>query len=586
MKSKLRFLSALLTLSVLVSLFPAAAAVETPVTPMPPSWCPVDEYMVFEGSKIYLPDNWAKLKILRDYAGQGGTVSDDAWDTVAESYQMLQGSFINDSAGSFELGLVCNKLFTNYGDWDAQKGLTGGIGDFPRPDRAGMDWFQNVNPPIAIIPRIAKGAENWYLSKLWAARAEVLYYDSADHVARSVSELVSDPNFSMTRFLSAQMFENMPAEVRQELLSVIFVTLDGTVVYPGYYPHNNNKGEWQACRAINSRTMMPVRMLAELLGADVTWDGATQQVAMTRAGDAVVMTLNSMEAMVNGEPVAMDVAPIAIDGRTYIPTRYVAEFFHQKVAWSAEKSMVSITEDPEAIGGSNVGAWALPMGAMLSYMNTKHPERFGGSERAPETQKTSGRDYARSLLNGNSWGIMDRADLIDTVLRMTAYGHNTDFLNDVALIKSLTTSQYNQYLNSTGMDSYMFPYTKQLGEKWGSKGIIAWDLFRMSNLVQWGYLAGYITYPEALALMEPAAKSLKANFKSWDEAYENYLDGYNWWARNDVQGKNVWETERGKLYLKMKEEATIAPIFDDSLFKTDVISVPGVTAADLAAELR
>ena len=32
--------------------------------------------------------------------------------------------------------------------------------------------------------------------------------------------------------------------------------------------------------------------------------------------------------------------------------------------------------------------------------------------------------------------------------------------------------------------AYMFPYTKALGEKWGERGILCWDLFRMSNLVQ------------------------------------------------------------------------------------------------------
>ena len=107
----------------------------------------------------------------------------------------------------------------------------------------------------------------------------------------------------------------------------------------------------------------------------------------------------------------------------------------------------------------------------------------------------------------------------------------------------------------------------------------------MSNLVQWGYLAGYITYPEALALLERAAGLLRENFSSWDEAYENYLDGYNWWARNNVGEQNVWETERGKYYLEMKEDPELSPIFDDALFKSDIISVPGVTAEALAKEI-
>lgn len=582
MKSKLRILSVLLALSMLVSLFPAAAAI-TLVTPTPPSWCPADEYAVFENSKAYEPDLWGKILQLRELAPQGGMgikPGTSSYTTRAE-YDLHNFQKSGDLGAGFEYGIL--KVM----DLNARGATTDAVAQYALQQE--LDALSPEDPQYLVV-------------YLWWVRATIQYKSSFSNQLHRNDNLIGITEYmrltgdDLEHILDTEALSNLSEERRAEVAQLfeqgkdtIYVSLDGSVVYPGYYPYNDAKGEWQTCRAINSRTMMPVRMLAELLGADVVWDGATQQVTMTRASDAVVMTLDSLEAMVNGEPVTMDVAPTAIDGRTYIPTRYVAEFFHQKVEWIPEKALVSITEDPEAIGDSNMGAWALPMGAMLSYMNTSHPERFGGSARAPEPQEKqgkSGRDYARGILNGNSWGIMDRADLIDTVLRMTVAGHNMDFLNDVAYTKSLTTAQYNQYLNSSGIESYMFPYTKQLGEKWGSKGIIAWDLFRMSNLVQWGYLAGYLTYPEALALMEPAARSLKASFSSWDEAYENYLDGYNWWARNNVLEKDIWKTVRGIFYTDMKKASHIAPIFDDSLFENDVVSVPNITAAGLAAELK
>ena len=134
-------------------------------------------------------------------------------------------------------------------------------------------------------------------------------------------------------------------------------------------------------------------------------------------------------------------------------------------------------------------------------------------------------EWARYILE-NSWGITDRENLIETVCRMTYYGHNADFQAYVAMIKGMSAAEYRELLNNAeGMDAYMFHYTKRLGEKWGDRGILCWDLFRMSNLVQWGYVAGYVTYPEALALLEPAATLLQKNFKNWNEAFENYLDG-------------------------------------------------------------
>ena len=192
-------------------------------------------------------------------------------------------------------------------------------------------------------------------------------------------------------------------------------------------------------------------------------------------------------------------------------------------------------------------------------------------------------DLARSALSG-SWSIENREDLIETVASMTVAGHNINFLVDAALVNSLSASEYKQLLaNATGMDAYMWPYTKQLSEKWGDRGILCWDLFRMSNLVQWGYNAGYVTYAEALALLEPAATLLCANFSSWEEAYENYLDGYNWWARNNVLGEDIWQTERGVKYAQIKE--SYGQIFDDSLFKTGVLPVPGLSIDDVIATL-
>ena len=56
---KKKSVSLLLALTLVFSLFPAAAAAESgAVTPTPPSWCPEEEYAVFPGSAAYEPENW------------------------------------------------------------------------------------------------------------------------------------------------------------------------------------------------------------------------------------------------------------------------------------------------------------------------------------------------------------------------------------------------------------------------------------------------------------------------------------------------------------------------------------------------
>lgn len=352
----------------------------------------------------------------------------------------------------------------------------------------------------------------------------------------------------------------------------IGICLDGDTYYPTDLP----------VRVQNGRTMVPIRDLAEKLGADVEWVQESQQIVMTRAGSTVTMTLGETAADVDGTAVEMDAAPYAVEGHTLIPARYVAEFFGQKVTWDQEKQLVVVEEDKSVAGDSNLEAWALPMGAMLVRMNYGRIEGFGGDGRAvPMSYSTTSgmspvmtmAEFARETL-ADSWSIYGRTDLIETVASMTVAGHNLDFLEAAAIADSLTDAELEDLIAQSGeVDAYMWPYTKALSEKWGDKGILAWDLFRMSNLAQWGYAAGYVTYAEALALVEPAATLLCETFSSWEEAYENYLDGYNWWSRTDLDGQDVWDTYRGRLYRSMST-GEYAGLFDDSLFTTGVIGLP------------
>ena len=329
---------------------------------------------------------------------------------------------------------------------------------------------------------------------------------------------------------------------------------------------------------MNDRTMVPIYQLSKALGAKVTWDGAARTVTLTRAGTTIFMTIDSKTAYVDGVPVTMDVAPCILNDRTMIPAAYVALFFGQTVTWDGSTRSVYIAEDRSVAGDSNLEAWAIPMGY---YLNSPHIQ-FGGYPRS----YVDAYETTPDMILANSWGITSREELVDTVLSMTFSGHNASFLYDAELVNSLSSAEYKQLLaQAEGMDTYMWPYTKDLSKKWGDRGILCWDLFRMSNLVQWGYTAGYITYPEALALLEPAAKLLHDNFKSWDEACENYLDGYYWWARENVLGKDPWTESRGRDTASVLRVYRIH-IFDDSLFREPVKGVPGLTAESLLASVQ
>lgn len=92
----------------------------------------------------------------------------------------------------------------------------------------------------------------------------------------------------------------------------------------------------------NGRTYVPVRYLGDALGATTSWDAATQTVTVTKGDKTVVLVIGSKTAKVNGQDVAMDVAPEISNGRTMLPARYVAEGLGYQVGWNPALKQVVI----------------------------------------------------------------------------------------------------------------------------------------------------------------------------------------------------------------------------------------------------
>lgn len=83
----------------------------------------------------------------------------------------------------------------------------------------------------------------------------------------------------------------------------------------------------------NGRTFIPVRYLADALGANTAWDPVNQEVTITKGSTTMVMDIGSSTISINGVATQMDVAAVIEDGRTYLPVCYVAEAFGYSVYW-------------------------------------------------------------------------------------------------------------------------------------------------------------------------------------------------------------------------------------------------------------
>ena len=94
----------------------------------------------------------------------------------------------------------------------------------------------------------------------------------------------------------------------------------------------------------NERTMLPVRYVAEALGATIAWDGATSTATLTTADTEIKITVGAAEAIVNGQAVKLDSPAFIENSRTYMPVRFVAETLGGTVAWDGATSTATITK--------------------------------------------------------------------------------------------------------------------------------------------------------------------------------------------------------------------------------------------------
>ena len=95
---------------------------------------------------------------------------------------------------------------------------------------------------------------------------------------------------------------------------------------------------------LNDRTILPVRTVVEALGGLVEWDDGTSTATITYEDHTINLTIDSTTAYLDGEIVILDVAPIIINDRTYLPIRFIAEGFGWDVNWNESTQEVTIVK--------------------------------------------------------------------------------------------------------------------------------------------------------------------------------------------------------------------------------------------------
>ncbi len=134
----------------------------------------------------------------------------------------------------------------------------------------------------------------------------------------------------MLRFVSALVLVAFVFTGSPAVAAGVNVTVDGQPLYL-------NPGPIERA----GRVFVPLRSIFERLGASVVYQNG--QINSTKGSTSVSLNIGSQQATVNGQAQVLDVAPFIVGATTYVPLRFVAQSLGAVVDYNGNTQLVAIT---------------------------------------------------------------------------------------------------------------------------------------------------------------------------------------------------------------------------------------------------
>lgn len=91
----------------------------------------------------------------------------------------------------------------------------------------------------------------------------------------------------------------------------------------------------------NGRVLVPIRSLFEAMDQRVEWNPNTKTISIDDG--IVTLQIGSKKATVRNEIVTLDVPAQIVNGRTFVPLRFIVEHLGKNVYWDGKNRIVDIT---------------------------------------------------------------------------------------------------------------------------------------------------------------------------------------------------------------------------------------------------
>ena len=110
--------------------------------------------------------------------------------------------------------------------------------------------------------------------------------------------------------------------------------------------------------SMDGRMYLPLRFTAsKVLEAELSWNPKTQEGVISKENTSVQLKVGSNTMLVNGNKVALDAAPVVKNGTTYVPLKIVSDYFGFKVSYHSSSRKIIINGKDKGINNKPVASF-------------------------------------------------------------------------------------------------------------------------------------------------------------------------------------------------------------------------------------
>jgi len=139
------------------------------------------------------------------------------------------------------------------------------------------------------------------------------------------------PPFPSRRTIAATVVVSACAATLTSLSHPAALRLDGHRMLSDVPPVTTAKGAY-----------VPLRVVAESLGASANYDAKTGQIEIVRANDTMRLHVGDRAATLNGSKFTLKAAPFAVRGRTMVPLAVIARAFKTTVRYDTARARIDV----------------------------------------------------------------------------------------------------------------------------------------------------------------------------------------------------------------------------------------------------